>query len=370
MNENILFRFKTRARQINGDYRVFSDGGQRIHPESEFSSIEDKSNRDDTPCAIMYCGNKKIYVAAFGLQRGVKDFANRPIMFSFCQIFTEWPSAWAAFTRLIYNWNDAGKFISSLITERGKDIIFEQEKFISWLQADKQGNYKFYTLNPDDLGIDLSEIDANFALIPKNNCVLKWEEGGQEIYCFRPVVKGYNGQNIRQGNKLFRKIMISAAILVIIILAGVGTKFYLDAREAEALQAVKNSVKSRVNNSREINNKLSQDIAAKTQELINTLENAKNFIGSSKENFDSCMDTAKKLNSAIINAKKNFIIGEGLIESADKKINAPDFDNMSLKQRNNAVNNASEYINQAENLNPEASIYTLKKLADELAESL
>ena len=298
MDDNIIFRFKTRTRPVNGDYRVFSDGGQNVYPESEFSPIEDKSDNDDMPCAIMYCENKKIYVAAFGLQRGVKDFTNRPIMFSLCQIFTEWPSAWAAFARLIYNWHETEKFISSHIRECGKDVIFEQEKFISWLQENRLDKYELYTLNPDDSRIALSEIDANTALIPKNNCVLKWEEGNQEIYCFRPVVKGsrtltagkgFNGSDVRQGNKLFRKIVMSAAILVIIILTGIGTKFYLDSRKAKSIQVSSGDV---------LIESTDKDITAKTQELPVTHEDAKKFLSSE----------------------------DAFIESPDKKINSPDFD--------------------------------------------
>ena len=188
------FRFKTRTRSIGGDYRVFgnngTDTGTTVYPESEFKPVADTAEWYEEPCVAMYEDDNGIYVAAFGLERGEKDFANRPKGFHFYAVFENKYSAWSAFTRMIFEWSEAESVMRSSIREekstkgaRGEDVYFDEKNFTYWLQG-KREIVKFTSINPND-SKKVSLLKSGSAFMPKENCVLKWDKGGDEIYCFR-----------------------------------------------------------------------------------------------------------------------------------------------------------------------------------------
>ena len=102
MNIDLTFRFVTRT--LTEDYRVFGNGGSETYSDSaEFEPLRKKGRiiPEDGPCAVLWEESQLIFLTVSAMQRGTKDFANRPIRFSFCEIFTDRREAWTAFTRII-----------------------------------------------------------------------------------------------------------------------------------------------------------------------------------------------------------------------------------------------------------------------------
>ena len=72
---------------------------------------------EEGPCAVMWEESSLIFLTVSSMQRGAKDRANRPIRFSFCEIFTDRVKAWTAFTRIISDFSGAENVVRSLIHE-------------------------------------------------------------------------------------------------------------------------------------------------------------------------------------------------------------------------------------------------------------
>lgn len=83
------------------------------------------------------------------MKRGTNDFVNRPIRFSFYEIFTDKREAWTAFTWIISDFGGAEKVMQSLIREKpspgnnGENVEFRQEDFTAWLQGKKHMDINF-----------------------------------------------------------------------------------------------------------------------------------------------------------------------------------------------------------------------------------
>ena len=190
MDTNITFRFVTRTR--SEDYRVFSSGGRETHSDSEFEPLRRKGRiiPEEGPCAVMWEESSLIFLTVSAMQRGAKDRANRPIRFSFCEIFTDRVKAWTAFTRIISDFSGAENIVRSLICEKptkgdaGEDIDFMQEKFISWLQENTNGNIIFQSCREGD--VITRDGDTWFSVWPPEGLLLKWcKTEDDEISCER-----------------------------------------------------------------------------------------------------------------------------------------------------------------------------------------
>ena len=183
MNTELTFRFVTRT--FSEDYRVFGNGGKNLYSDSsEFEPLRKKGRiiPEEGPCAVIYQENGLIFCIVSSMQRGTKDFANRPIRFSFCKIFTDKTEAWSAFTRVISDFKGAEKIMQSLIREErrknadGEDVDFQQEKFMSWLQRQKIS-----------VG-DAIQREGDFwpYVWPPEGAVLKWTASeDDQIFCVR-----------------------------------------------------------------------------------------------------------------------------------------------------------------------------------------
>ena len=330
MNDNFIF--KTRTRRV--DYRVFGDNGEKFYPESKFKPVSDKAQWDN-PCVVMYEESDRVYVAAFGLKRGVKDIANRPISFSFYQVFQDKVSAWAAFSRLVLEWSGAEEKIRSLIKETprkdspGEDVSFEQDIFMNWLQEKRKLTQKFLTPLTPDKEVSISLIQTESAFMPKNGCVLKWDENGDKIYCFRPdkadkeiyypeiIIR----RNIEQNGKIDAKgsytsgarrkkdvsifggkgWRLAAGFVIVICLIGGGIwGFNKYAAVAEA-KAKSTAQGNRISQQKEQIRKLEAQIKSNEDLLRNELVQAKDHIGTEK--FADFIKDMEKYNSEIVKAK-------------------------------------------------------------------
>ena len=186
MDTNITFRFVTRTR--DEDYRIFSSGGNKTHSDSEFEPLSRKGRiiPEEGPCAVMWEESSLIFLTVSSMQRDAKDRANRPIRFSFCEIFTDRVKAWTAFTRIISDFSGAENVVRSLIHEptTGEDIDFMQEKFISWLQEKSCGQVTFQTCREGD--VITRDGDTWLAVWPPEGLLLRWcKTEDDEISCER-----------------------------------------------------------------------------------------------------------------------------------------------------------------------------------------
>ena len=136
MNIGLTFRFVTRT--LSEDYHVFGNGGRETYSDStEFDPLRKNSRiiPEEEQCAVLWEESQLIFLTVSAMQRGTKDFANRPIRFSFCEIFTDRREAWTAFTRIISDFSWAEQVMQSLIREKprpgndGEDVEFRQEDF-------------------------------------------------------------------------------------------------------------------------------------------------------------------------------------------------------------------------------------------------
>ena len=136
MNIGLTFRFVTRT--LSEDYHVFGNGGRKTYSNiTEFDPLRKKGRiiPEEGSCAVLWEESSPIFLTVSSMQRGVKDLANRPIRFSFCEIFTDRAKAWRAFTRVISDFSAAEKLMQPLIREKprpgndGEDVEFRQEDF-------------------------------------------------------------------------------------------------------------------------------------------------------------------------------------------------------------------------------------------------
>ena len=195
MNTALTFRFVTRT--LSEDYRVFGNGGRETYSDStEFEPLRKKGRiiPEEGPCAVLWEEASLIFLTVSSMHRGVKDIANRPIRFSFCEIFTDRAKAWRAFTRIISDFDEAEKLMQSLIHEKrradnsGEDIDFMQEKFISWLQNGCDDGGEFSPCREGDV---MTREGRTWPKVwPHEGLLLKWRKTeDDEIACEQ--VKGY-----------------------------------------------------------------------------------------------------------------------------------------------------------------------------------
>ncbi len=382
------FRFKTRTRSVNGDYRVFGEGGKNIYPESEFKPIADKTDRQDDPYVALYEEDGLIYVAAFDMKRGTKDFANRPIVFSFYQVFEDFGSAWAAFSRMILEWSEAETKMRSLIKEtpkkegRGENIEFQQEAFMAWLQ-EKRGRIVNYSLLKNGDVVKLSSIKSGIAFRPKSWCTLKWDENGGEIYCFRSnrekssgnVLIGRSKGDIKNGHSSSNyggkdftvhkgkgwKLVAGFIIVLSLIGSGVGiNKVLMKNAEAKA----RNTINANNSRNAEVSNKIkliSRDIAENKKSLLEALEGAKESIGTNE--FATFIKRMEKFNDEIIKAQTRL---ENLQSQNHKNKNSNE---QLLASIDNNFSKKRETI-EAGLLTTSRDIYDTEQSADELQDTV
>ena len=337
MNDMIKFRFKTRTRSVNGDYRVFGERGSKVYPESEFKPITDKAEWEDGSCVVMYEETDKVYVAAFGMKRGTKDFSNRPIIFSFCQIFDgadKWGQAYTAFKCLISKWSEAEELMRSLIKEtpqsegRGENVSFEQDVFMKWLQEDRGHISKILTVRQNK-NVEISSLkeEEEIALRPENNCVMKWEEGTDKFYCFRNKEKkssssdidfsgkygdrwGNNGserrnKGIRKGRKIFGRkkiVWLSVAVIVLVFVGGFCVNNSLNKAAYAQAQDTLKKVEQQLKLKNDEIKKIEDEIKSCKNVFCTALDNA--MKNSFSDGFDAFADRAKEANSKGLEAKR------------------------------------------------------------------
>ena len=191
MNTDLTFRFVTRT--LTEDYRVFGDGGTETYSDStEFEPLRRKGRiiPEEGACAVLWEEDGRIFLTVSSMQRGVKDFANRPIRFSFCWILADRSEAWAAFTRIISDFGKAEKVMQSLIREKpktdndGEDVEFQQDSFMSWLQEGRRDGVKFSQCIEGD--VITREGDTWPEVWPAEGLLLKWRKTeDDEISCER-----------------------------------------------------------------------------------------------------------------------------------------------------------------------------------------
>ena len=258
MNTSLMFRFVTRT--LSEDYRVFGNGGHETYSDStEFDPLRKKGRiiPEEGPCAVLWEESSLIFLTVSSMQRGVKDLANRPIRFSFCEIFTDRAKAWRAFTRVISDFSAAEKLMQSLIHEKlrpgndGEDIDFRQEEFISQLQAGSDDGERFTPCREGD--VITREGDTWPKVWPREGLLLKWRNSEHdEIACER--VEGYAAKTERvmrrpQAPELERRglekvpdwvFLLCGMILGVVIVAGIF--FFMMDRPKEDAQPIATEV--------------------------------------------------------------------------------------------------------------------------------
>lgn len=178
-DSNIDFRFVTRT--LRDDYHVYADSGRAVFSDqTEFDPLRRKCgiNPEDGGCAAMFEDGGKIFLVVSGLSSGRKDISGRPIRFSFCGIFRDRTESYAAFSRIITQWENTEAEIQSLFHEEKNGVFFEQEKFIDWLQAGRTANPDFEVCRHGDVrGI-------HDIIWPSHDCIVKWlHSEADEVFC-------------------------------------------------------------------------------------------------------------------------------------------------------------------------------------------
>lgn len=189
MNIDLTFRFVTRT--LSEDYRVFGNGGRETYSDSsEFEPLRKKGRiiPEEGACAVLWEESSNIFLIVSAMQRGVNDFANRPIRFSFCEIFTERVEAWTAFTRIISEFSEAERVMQSLILEKprpgGEDVEFRQEEFTAWLQEHRRSGLTFSVCREGD--VITRDGDAWPDMWPPEGTMFRWRNTeDDEISCER-----------------------------------------------------------------------------------------------------------------------------------------------------------------------------------------
>lgn len=179
MNDNIEFRFVTRT--LREDYRVYADDGSAVYSDqTEFAPFRQKCSiiPEDGGCAALFEENAKKFLVVSALSSGRKDFAGRPIRFSFCKIFQERAGSFASFIRVVTQWEKVEAKIQELFHEKADGVSFEHEKFIDWLQAEKLDAPSFETCKHGDVR------GVRDVMWPSQGCVIKWlHSEPDEIFC-------------------------------------------------------------------------------------------------------------------------------------------------------------------------------------------
>ncbi len=188
MNDSIDFRFVTRT--LNEDYHVYSDDGRIIlSDQMEFAPLRKKCAimSEEGRCSALFEDNAKIFLVASGLSADRKDIAGRSIRFSFCKIFQcsglqDRENSYAAFIRLVTQWENTELKLQSLFRENEKGVYFDQKSFMTWLQAERQSIMNFRISKHGDVHRPDSEI------WPSKGCMLKWLfREADEIFCMRLI---------------------------------------------------------------------------------------------------------------------------------------------------------------------------------------
>ncbi len=204
MNDSLEFRFVTAT--LSKDYSVYGNiDPDRFETKTladviEFDPIKELGgfglDVDESPCAVMFEHEGKIYLAATRFQRGKRDYANRRIMFSFCWILQgnspiEKGRACAAFSCIVREWGKVEQKIQSQdgtnrvlweeelkeTDSRGREVwndkvFFDWRRFTEWL-AQTGGVSDF---DEDIQEGDIVEIPIGFKVWPPKGCLLKWEK--------------------------------------------------------------------------------------------------------------------------------------------------------------------------------------------------
>lgn len=117
--------------------------------------------------------------------RGKNDSRGRPLKFSFCEIFgrDEKAVAWAAFMRVVLEWENAEKAmqedIEDIDTPEGEGVRFNDENFTDWLQEKKNDSVKFLH-NYDAEQWLPDELEKN-PVWPYDGYILKWTMYGERL---------------------------------------------------------------------------------------------------------------------------------------------------------------------------------------------
>ncbi len=184
MNDNIEFRFVTRT--LREDYHVYADNGNAIFSDqTEFAPLRAKCSirPEDGGCAALFEDNGKIFLVVSGLSTGRKDFAGRPIRFSFCRIFQDSSQnnkakSYASLIKIITQWQQVESTLQSLFHEKDNSVHFDQQTFIDWLQAQSLPTFNFEICKHGDVR------GACDIIWPSLNSMLKWlYSEADEIVC-------------------------------------------------------------------------------------------------------------------------------------------------------------------------------------------
>lgn len=189
MDSSIRFRFITAT--FWEDYRVYYNGGcstlsekSGFRPLCQIGLIDSK----DGPSASLFEEGEYIYLIASSMDRGKNDSRGRPLEFSFCEIFgyDEIGVAWAAFMRVVLEWEDAEKAmqedIEDIDTPDGESVRFvkfNEENFTAWLQEKKNDSMKFlHDYDAEQWKPD--ELEKN-PVWPYDGYILKWTKYGERL---------------------------------------------------------------------------------------------------------------------------------------------------------------------------------------------
>lgn len=186
MDSSIRFRFVTST--FWEDYRVYYDGGRRtLSEKSGFRPLRQVGRIDskEGPSASLFEDREYIYLIASSMDRGKNDSRGRPLKFSFCEIFgrDEKAAAWAAFMRVVLEWENAEKAmqedIEDIDTPEGEGVRFNEENFTAWLQEKKNDSVKFLHNYDADQWLP-DELEKNPAW-PYDGYILKWTMYGERL---------------------------------------------------------------------------------------------------------------------------------------------------------------------------------------------
>ena len=189
MNCAIDFRFVTRT--LKDDYYVYADSGNNILDDlSEFAPLRKTCGiiSEDGGCAALFENGEdaNIFLVVSGIETERKDFAGRPIRFSFCKIFNKdnKPEAYNAFNRVITQWQDMRLEIQNNFHEA--DILyFNQEAFINWLCF----NQDLKLLKDFEICRHGDVRKINAVIWPAQDCMLKWLLAeDDEIFCSKIII--------------------------------------------------------------------------------------------------------------------------------------------------------------------------------------
>lgn len=197
---------------------------------------------------------------------------------------------------------------------------------MKWLQEEK-GHISKLLIVKHDQNVEISSLKEETALRPENNCVMKWEEGTDEIYCFRnkknksssPDIdfgrkygdrRGNNGserrsKDIRKGHKIFGRkeiVWLSVAVIVLVFAGGFFVNDYLlnKAAYAQTQDTLKIVTQQLEQKKKEIE-KIGEEIKNYESEFHTALNNA--MTNGFSEKFDAFADRAKEANRKGLEAK-------------------------------------------------------------------